>query len=167
VNQLDALLLILLVPFTLRGWWRGFCRETFALAGLVGGALAAAALGPQVAAGLVERGVARSGMALPLAWAGVFLAAWLAAGVLGLIADRMARALFLGGVNSAAGAVFGSAKGAALLGFGLLLAQHVAASPKLDHVIATSRLGRPLEQIAGTVVATGRQLGGTSAERRA
>jgi len=167
VNQLDALLLILLIPFTLRGWWRGFCRETFALAGLVGGALAAAALAPQVAAALVERGIARPAMALPLAWAGVFVAAWFAAGVLGLIADRMARALFLGGVNSAAGAVFGSVKGAALLGFGLLLAQYVAASPKLDRVIASSRLGRPLEQMAGSVVATGRQLGGALPERRA
>src|SRR4029450_2019408 len=38
VSPLDALLLILIVSFALRGWWRGFCRETLALIGLVGGA---------------------------------------------------------------------------------------------------------------------------------
>jgi membrane protein required for colicin V production len=167
VNQLDALLLILLVPFALRGWWRGFCRETLALAGLFGGALAAAAGGPEVAALLVERHLLPPAAALPVAWASLFVAAWMIAALLGLVADRLARALLLGGVNRIAGAVFGSLKGAALLGFALLLAEHATASPRLTKVIAASRLARPLEQMAGSVVATGRQLGGAPAERRA
>src|SRR5262249_49779812 len=53
VNQVDALLLVLLTPFALRGFWRGFCRESFGLAGLLGGALAAAAGGSRLAAVLL------------------------------------------------------------------------------------------------------------------
>jgi membrane protein required for colicin V production len=166
VNQLDALLLILLVAFALRGWWRGFCRESLALAGLFGGALAAAALGPQVADEFVTRQLLPPPVARVVGWGAVFLATWIAATLLGLIADRLARALFLGGVNRFAGALFGGAKGAALAGFALLLAEHSFPSPMLTRMIGTSMLGRPLEQMAGSVVATGRELGVGHAERR-
>ncbi len=167
MNQLDVLLLVLLIPFALRGWWRGFCRETLATVGLVGGTLAAAALGPELARTLTEQYAVPSRAALPVAWGVILLATCIVAAVLGRIADRLARALLLGGVNRIAGAVFGSVKGAALLGFVLLLVEQFAPSPGLTRVIAGSRLGRPLEQIAGSVVATGRELGATPRERRA
>jgi membrane protein required for colicin V production len=166
-SPLDALLLILLVPFTVRGWWRGFCRESFGLVGLVAGALVAAAAGPELARILLARRLLPPFAALPVAWSAIFLAAWIAAAVVGRLADRLARALLLGGVNRIAGAVFGSLKGAALLGFGLLLVEHVSPSPALTRVIAASRLGRPLEQVAVGVVRTGRELGAGPAERRA
>ena len=165
MNQLDALLLVVVVAFGLRGWWRGFCRETLALVGLFGGALAAAAAGPQVASAIVARKLLPAQVALPVAWAAVFLAAWVVAAVVGHLADRIARALFLGGVNRAGGAVFGCLKGAVMLGFALLLIEHAFPSSRVTDVIATSRLGRPLEHIADSVVATGRELG--AAERRA
>jgi len=167
VSPLDALLLILLVPFAVRGWWRGFCRETLALIGLVVGALGAAAAGPQLASVLRARTVLPPVAALPVAWALIFLAAWVTAAFLGLVADRLARALLLGGLNRLAGALFGSVKGAALLGFALLLAEQVVPSPALTKVIAASRLGRPLEQVAVGVVRTGRELGAAPVERRA
>ncbi len=167
MSPLDALLLILLVPFALRGWWRGFCRESLALVGLLGGILTAAAAGPELARGLVERRLLPAPVALFAAWAAIFIVACLLAAIVGRIADRLVRALLLGGVNRVAGALFGSAKGAALLGFALLVAEHVLASPGLTKVIADSRLGRPLEHIAGTVIHTGRELGGSPAERRA
>jgi len=165
VNQLDALLLVVVVAFGLRGWWRGFCRETLALVGVFGGALAAAAAGPQVASAIVARKLLPAQVALPIAWGAVFLATCAVAGVVGHLADRLARALFLGGVNRAGGALFGCAKGAVLGGFALLLIEHAFPSPRVAEMIATSRLGRPLEHIADTVVATGRELGAT--ERRA
>ena len=90
----------------------------------------------------------------------------LVAALLGRIADGVARALLLGGVNRLAGALFGCAKGAAVLGFALLVFEQVAPSSALRNVIASSRLGRPLEQIAGTVVQKGRQLGAAGAERQ-
>ena len=53
MNPLDALLLVLLVPFAFRGYFRGFCRETLGLIGLVGGVLAAGAAGPDLARALL------------------------------------------------------------------------------------------------------------------
>ena len=167
MNQLDALLLILLVPFALRGWWRGFCRETLAIVGMVGGTLAAAAYAPALTTAIEARHVVPSGAAVPLAWAAIILGACIAAAIVGRIADRLLRALMLGGANRLAGALFGSLKGAALLGFILLLVEHFAPSPALARVIAASRLGRPLEAIAGSVVATGRDLGRAPQGRRA
>jgi len=167
VSPLDVLLLILLVPFTVRGWWRGFCRESLGLVGLVVGALAAAATGPELASLLRARGFLPPVAALPVAWALILLAAWVAAGLLGLLADRLARALLLGGLNRLAGALFGSLKGAALLGFALLLTEQVVPSPTLTKLIAASRLGRPLEQVAVGVVRTGREFGAAPVERRA
>jgi len=167
VNPLDALLLILLVPFALRGWWRGFCRESLALVGLVGGILAAAAAGPEVAKAIVARRLLPPPAALFAAWATIFIVACMVAAIVGRIADRLVRALLLGGVNRFAGALFGSAKGAAVLGFALLVAEQVLPSPALTKTIADSRLGRPLERIAGSVIHTGRELGAPAEEKRA
>jgi len=166
VNPLDALLLVLLVPFAFRGYFRGFCRETLGLIGLVGGVLAAGAAGPDLARALLAERALPGWAAAPVAYAAIFLAAMLVAALLGRIADGVARALLLGGVNRLAGALFGCAKGAAVLGFALLVFEQVAPSSALRNVIASSRLGRPLEQIAGTVVQKGRQLGAAGAERQ-
>jgi membrane protein required for colicin V production len=155
VNQLDAVLLVLLVPFALRGYWRGFCREGLGLVGLFAGAFAAAAFGPRLAEALIAHQVWWPAAALPLAYLVIFTAVWMAAAVLGMVADRIARALFLGGVNRIGGAILGSAKGAAVLGFILLLA---ARAPGMADTIETSRLGRPLMQLAGSVLDTGHLL---------
>src|SRR5882724_5984440 len=111
MSPLDAILLILLVPFAFRGWWRGFCRETLGLVGLSGGVLAAAAAGPALAQALLARHLVPPGAALPVAWAALFVGTFVIADLVGRIADRLARALLLGGVNRVAGAFFGSMKG--------------------------------------------------------
>jgi membrane protein required for colicin V production len=167
VNPLDALLLILLVPFAFRGYFRGFCRETLGLVGIFGGVLAAAAAGQDLAKALLAEHALPGWAAWPVACAAIFLGAVLLAALVGRVADGIARALLLGGVNRVAGALFGCAKGAAVLGFALLLCEQVAPSSALRHIIASSRLGRPLEQIAGSVVQKGRQLGGGTGERQA
>lgn len=158
MNQVDVLLLVLLVPFALRGYWRGFCRESLGLAGLLGGVLGAAALGPRLATALLARGLLPSPVAYIAAFAVIFLSIAIAARLLGRLADRLTRALLLGGFNRAAGVVFGSVKGAALLGFALLLLQRLVPYPALGEVIAASRLGPPLMQLAGSVLDAGRGL---------
>jgi membrane protein required for colicin V production len=152
VSHLDALLLVLLVPFALRGYFRGFCREGLGLVGLFAGAFAAAGFGPTLAESLAASKVVPLWGALPAAYMAIFAAVWVMAAVLGMVADRIARALFLGGVNRIGGAVLGSAKGATVLGFILLLA---ARAPGLADTIESSRLGRPLMQLAGHVLGTG------------
>ena len=167
MNPLDALLLILLVPFAFRGYFRGFCRESLGLVGVFGGVLAAAAAGPQLAQALLDEHALPAFAARPIAYTAIFLGSLLLAALVGRIADGLARALLLGGVNRVAGALFGCVKGAAVLGFALLFFEQVAPSSTLRNVIAASRLGRPLEQIAGTVLQKGRQLGGSGGERQA
>jgi membrane protein required for colicin V production len=158
VNQVDVVLLVLLVPFAIRGWWRGFFRETLALAGLVGGVLAASAGGTAVAAEVAAVTRLSPLAARIVAIVGLFLAVYLAAYLAGLVAERLARAVALGGLNRAAGLAFGVAKGGVLLGVGLSLVQQLAPSRQLDALVDGSRVGRPLTRLAQHVVAAGRAL---------
>src|SRR5205809_762324 len=97
MNQLDVLLLVLFLPFTFRGYFRGLCREIFGLAGML----------------------------------------------------------------------FASAKGAALMGFTLLLIERAAPASAVSRMIAESELGRPLEHMAGTIAETGQALGILPGEQHA
>ena len=159
MNQLDVLLLVLLLPFTFRGYSRGLCREAFGLAGSIAGVLAAGAVGPAAAKVLLDEHLAPPVAAQPLGWAVVFLGTWVVAALLGRIAERLASALLLGGFNRFAGMLFGSAKGAALMGFTLLLIEHAAPASAVSQKIVESKLGRPLEHMAGTVAGAGHALG--------
>jgi membrane protein required for colicin V production len=152
------LLLVLLVPFAMRGFWRGFCREGFGLAGLVVGVLLAAAATAPLSAALVARDLAAPPLARALAFATVLLGVVVVANVIGALADRLARALLLGGLNRAAGMVIGSLKGGAALGFGLVLVKRLVPSPALEQAIAASRLGRLLAALAAGVLEAGRGL---------
>ena len=148
MNQVDALLLVLLTPFALRGYWRGFVRETFGLAGLLGGAAAAGAGSLALAAILTQHGLVPPAGARPVAFAILFVGTVLAANLLGLLVDRLVRALLLGGVNRFAGAAFGCAKGAAVAAFLLLLVRSLLPSHEVLDLIDHSTLGRPLVHIA-------------------
>ena len=55
--------------------------------------------------------------------------------------------------------LFGSAKAAALMGFTLLLIERAAPASAVSQKIAESKLGRPLERMAGTVAEAGHALG--------
>ena len=158
LNQVDALLAVLLVPFALRGYWRGFCREGFGLAGLLGGVLLAAAVGLSLADALVARHLLPMLAAAPAAYAALFLGTVVVAHLLGALTDRLVRVLPLGSLNRTAGALVGVLRGATFLGFGLLLVVRFAPSSSLSEVVAASTLGRPLTRLAAGVLQTGRGL---------
>ena len=160
------LLLVLLTPFALRGYFRGFCRESLGLLGLIGGVLAAAAFGSLLSGALLGWRVPAP-IAAPAAFAAIFLGVTTLAMLVGMVADRLVRALLLGGVNRAAGAAFGSAKGATVLVFVLLLAHRLVPSPSFTEVLDGSRIGRPLMSIASTVLEAGRGLAESPARRTA
>jgi uncharacterized membrane protein required for colicin V production len=157
VNALDALLLVLLVPFVLRGYRRGLVREIFALAGLVGGLLLAAAASRPLAATMVPE-PSPPLWAVAAAFAGVLVVAVVVADLCGRLARGLARTLFLGGVDRLAGILFGSLKGATALGFGLLMAERMMASPSFARSVAGSAFGRPLTEFASAVIDAGRSL---------
>ena len=158
MTVVDGLVLLALLPFALRGYFRGFCRETFALLGLVRGTLLSAAWGPRVAASLVAHHVLGEPWVRPAAYALVFAAAVLTAALLGRVAAGVARAIFLGPLDRVAGTMVATLKGAALVGLGLLAAERLDASPALTARISASRLGRPLEEFAAAVLEAGRAL---------
>src|SRR2546425_8032380 len=76
MNQLDVLLLVLFLPFTFRGYFRGLCREIFGLAGSIAGVIAAGAVGPAAAKVLLDEHPVPPGAAHPPRWAGGFLRTW-------------------------------------------------------------------------------------------
>jgi membrane protein required for colicin V production len=152
VNQVDALLLVLLLPFALRGYWRGLVRELFGLAGLLAGAAVAGAWSLPLAAVLVARDWVPVVVSRPVAFATLFITTVVAARLLGLVADRLVRALLLGGVNRVAGAAFGFAKGAAVAAFLLFLLQRLLPNRGVQELIAHSTLGRPLLRVAEVVL---------------
>jgi membrane protein required for colicin V production len=154
VNQLDALLLVLLVPFVLRGWTRGVLREGFGVVGV----LAAAVIGGPVASDLAARGLVapdRRGMIAALT---VLLAVVIAANLAGRIADRFARALLLGPLVRLAGAGFGAVKGLAVLGFVLLGLGHFARSLGIHSTFDHSTFAPPLAGAAHALLDAGRAL---------
>jgi membrane protein required for colicin V production len=152
------MLFVGIVPFALRGYFRGFCREIFGLAGLVGGALGSTAGMPRLAAAMVARHLVSEVWAPPVAFVVLFVGIVMAANLLGRLAELLARAILLGWLNRAAGVAVGALKGAALLGFGLLAAEQLVVSPAFTERLAVSRLGRPLEALAKAVLETGRGL---------
>src|SRR6266513_1381013 len=76
MNQLDVLLLVLFLPFTFRGYFRGLCREIFGLAGSIAGVVAAGAVGPAAAKVLLDEHLVPPVAAHPLGWAVVFVGTW-------------------------------------------------------------------------------------------
>lgn len=125
----------------LRGGVRGFFREAFGLLALTVG-LAASLLGGQ---GLGREVAARWGLSPTLARAGahvlLFVGPYAVLQGLGFALSRLGRAVFLGGVDRAAGALFGAAAACALAGAGLGLA---ARSGWGGEWLASSQLAKPL-----------------------
>jgi len=157
MSALDVALVALLVPFALRGWWRGFLREACSLIGLVAGAYVAATWWTEAAKEIVARFQVEQVVALGLAVVGLFLGVYLVALLVGFVADRLARVLFLGPVNSIIGVVFGVAKGAVLMGFGLFLLPRFLPDPRITAAIESSRLAPVLVSLSQQVIDAGGQ----------
>lgn len=155
MSVLDVALIALLLPFALRGWWRGFLREACSLIGLVGGAYVAATWWTEAAKEIGSRWAVDPVVALGLAVVGLFLGVYLVALLVGFIADRVARVIFLGPLNSTAGVVFGVAKGAVLMGFGLVLLPRFVSDPRLTAAIESSTLAPMLMTLSEQVIDAG------------
>ena len=157
MSHVDALLALLLVPFALQGWQRGLCREGFALAGVVGGLIAAVAVAPPVADRLSAAG-ASDLVAFPIALVAVVVATMLIARLAGVFVGRALHAVFLGGLDRFAGVAFGALKGAACLGLVLILLERFVPSTSMQIAIEGSMLGPPLMRVATSVLEVGRGL---------
>ncbi len=152
MNLVDLALIVILILFAVRGYWRGFFRELCGILGLAAGIAVALSFAPAVAAWLTERVFAPAPIDLALAFVGLFVVAQVIASIAGMILERMARALWLGVVSRMLGAIVAAAEGAAVLAVVLLFFHLFPVFSKLDQPIMNSAIGRSLISAASTCV---------------
>lgn len=145
MNPLDIAFLGILGVSLLYSTWKGFVRDVFSLAGILGGFFLAARFYPEVAA-WVRPWVSTPWVAALVGCAVVFLATFLGVSLLGRMLGRSLKLLRLGWLDRAAGFGFGFIKGV-LLCLGLLVAL-VGFLPSRTPVLAESRLAPVLVQVA-------------------
>ncbi len=152
MNGVDLALGILLSVCALRGFWRGFFRETFGLLALIGGVAAAVQLAPFGSVILQRYTQLPAAVDAGLAFVAIFVIVHTAVNLIGVLLDRLTGALFLRGLNRLGGALLGAGKGAAVLGLVLLFLHLFPVIPELDGQIMNSAIGRPLVSVAGNVI---------------
>src|SRR5262245_10115527 len=130
MTALDAVLLLLLVLFSLRGFWRGFLREALGLAGLVLAGMLVVRWSEPIAGILASRAGMGMLLARVVSAVGLALLVFLAVRLLAIFVARITSVLFLRPIDRAVGAGLGLAEGTALLG--LLLAAVLRMSPTSD-----------------------------------
>ncbi len=119
MNLLDLGILILLGLITLRGYYRGLFQELAVLVGLVGGAVAASHTYLQLAA-VLQRWVQDPLHARWIAFAVVLVTVYWLTRLLAHYLQRLLYHLYLDFFDRVLGGTFALAKGALLLGFGLM-----------------------------------------------
>jgi uncharacterized membrane protein required for colicin V production len=167
MNSIDLVLAVGLLACALRGYWRGFFRECFALLALVSGVAAAAHFAGVGAAVMQERLHLPASIESGAAFVVIFAIVHAAVNLVGIGIDRLAAATVLRPISRVAGAAFALGKGAAVLAFVLLFLHLFPLTPSLDEPIMSSRIGRPLVGAASDVVRLGMQAAARSDAGRA
>ena len=119
MNLLDLGILVLLGLITLRGYYRGLFQELAVLVGLVGGVVVAAHTYLRLAV-LVERWINDPMHARWIAFAVVLVAVYWLTRLVAHFLQRLLYHLYLDFFDRLLGGTFALAKGALLLGFGLM-----------------------------------------------
>lgn len=139
-----------------RGLFRGFFREACGLLALAVGLGASLWGGGGLGRELAARWGLAPGLARSIAHALLFLGPYVVLQGLGYALHRLGRAVFLGGLDRAAGALFGAAAACLLAGAGLGFA---ARSGWGGQWLAASRLAKPLQEAFQRAIAWASQLG--------
>jgi membrane protein required for colicin V production len=157
MNWIDLTLLVVLLLFGLRGYFRGLFREVFSLLGLVGGLIGAVRYGEWLSGF-----VAGYWNAPPLVLKGAsfvicFFVIYVIFNLIGWLLHRSAKALFLQTVNRFGGILLGVGKGvalAALIVFAVTSTTLIpsAARRQLDQAYLVS----PLANLADTLIRFGK-----------
>lgn len=152
MKEVDVALVGLLGIFALRGFLRGFFRESFGFLALVAGILCALQF-TGVTGERLSRYITVFEAARPMiVFVGIFVLVHGAINLLGLLLDRIASSLLFLSVSRVTGAAFGVFKGAAVASFVLLFLHLFPVLPEIDRQIAESQFARPLVDVASTVV---------------
>jgi uncharacterized membrane protein required for colicin V production len=155
MSGIDVALVLLLILSALRGLFRGLLREGFGFTGLVVGLLAAMAFADDGARLLVSRVELPQAASLGIAFVGVFVLVHALFTLFGLLIDRLIASPLTRLLNGAGGAVFGLAKGVAVLSFALLFLRLFPVVPGLDERIIASRVASPMASAAAAALRFG------------
>ena len=162
MNVVDAVLIVILAAFALRGYWRGFFREAFGVLALVAG-VAAAVQWSAAAAVLVEEHIPVPPIAYAgVAFVGIFVVVYSVVNVLGVVLHRLAGGSRWLSVARAGGVVLGLAKGGVVLAVVLLFLHLLPVVPEANVHLRGSKIARPLVTAASNVLRAG--VGGVQAE---
>lgn len=157
MNSIDLALVCALTLAALRGWWRGFFRESFGVLALIGGVAAAFRLTP--CGVLLIQDLTAAAAPLPVqagvSFVLIFFAVYGVVSLCGFVFERLFGASMGHFVSCAAGGLLGAVKGAAVLALFLLFVHLFPLAPNLDARIMTSSVGRSLVNAAGNVIRTG------------
>jgi membrane protein required for colicin V production len=148
MNWIDVTLLVVLLLFGLRGYFRGLFREVFSLIGLGAGFVGAARYAESVGAFVASYWNAPPILLKGLGFVICFFFIYASFNLIGWFLHRSAKALFLQTVNRFGGIILGLGKGVALAA----LAVFIVTREKLEQ----SYLVSPLASLADTLIRFGK-----------
>jgi membrane protein required for colicin V production len=119
MNLLDLGIIVLLALITLRGYYRGLFQEVAVLVGIVGGIIVAAHAYLRLAE-LIRPWITDPIVARWIAFAVIFVAVYWLTRLVGHFLQRVLYHLYLDFFDRVLGGAFALAKGALLVGFGLM-----------------------------------------------
>jgi membrane protein required for colicin V production len=135
MNLLDLGIIVLLALITLRGYYRGFFQEVAVLVGIVGGVVVAAHVYLRLAE-LIRPWITDPLYARWVAFAVIFVAVYWLTRLVAHFLQRILYHLYLDFFDRVLGGTFALAKGALLVGFGLMFLGVVL--PKNSHLFQGS-----------------------------
>ena len=153
MNIVDAILLVLLALFALRGYFKGFFREAFSLLGLFVGFMVAVRYEQPVAVQWAESWKFSFIFLRAITFMALFFLTYFSLNLIGWLLHRTASLPFLQGINRIGGIVIGAAKGAAIMALAIFfLTSTPVVSGKAKENIGRSYLVPAFNQLAEELV---------------
>jgi membrane protein required for colicin V production len=157
MNWIDITLLVVLLLFGLRGYFRGFFREMFSLLGLSAGAIGAARYAESVGLWVASYWPAPAILLKGLGFVFCFFLIYVLFNLIGWLLHRSAKALFLQTVNRFGGIVLGLGKGVALAALAVFTVTSTSLTPPAARQkLEQSYLVSPLANLADALIRFGK-----------
>lgn len=158
MNWIDLILVGFFALFGLRGYFRGFFRELFSLAGLIAGFMIAVAYDQEVVAVFPSQWRMSPLLQKGVAFVLLFFLVYFSLNLIGLLLHRSEKLLFLKTLNRTGGITLGLVKGAALCALAIfLLNSNSWLSRSTRTNFESSYLVRPLSRFGQDLVRLGKE----------
>ena len=157
MNWIDLTLLVVLLLFGLRGYFRGLFREVFSLLGLVAGFIGAARYAEPLAGFVATHWNVAPIILKGVAFVSCFFLIYVLFNLAGWLLHQSAKVLFLQTVNRLGGVVLGVGKGAALAALVVFtLNSTTLVPPSARAQLDGAYLVSPLARLADTLIRFGK-----------